>query len=335
MRTWQKNVRDSLELLRKRIEDKGIPTNVVTEAIKNNPWFTPYFIHSAMKAITPWLDGKSLDPFIQTYEYEYSPKKVGIIMAGNIPWVGMHDLILGILSGHDIIIKPSRQDRVLWDWFLMEWRGMFPLLFHKLKVSESIPTSIDLLIATGSDNTARYFEFAYKDTSRVIRKNRYSIALVNRSTTEGEWNALAKDVFLYNGLGCRSVNNLLIEQGTDLSVWLDICKQYHAEYLSDWYMQKVAIERARLSMLGEKFINADKLLILTGQELRNVSMGYLNCVFYQEEEKLDQYLHPLLSDIQCIVGKGTKFGKTQYPKINSFSDNVDTMKILTTLTMGK
>ncbi len=165
---------DSLVRIGKNVQLSKIPKGVIENAITQNPWFTPYFIQERLENIRLWLHEELLHNWLEPYTWPLSnTRKIGIIAAGNIPLVGIHDLIAVVLSGHSVWIKYSRRDQVLMEWFVSTWLQDLPALASRIHMLKQEST-IDLLVASGSNNTARYLNTLYPNIEKIIRKNRYT-----------------------------------------------------------------------------------------------------------------------------------------------------------------
>ncbi|MEM8899107.1 MAG: acyl-CoA reductase [Bacteroidota bacterium] len=320
-----------LTSLQNTLSKNKIPEKVMKEAIRRNPWFTPFYITHSLSSILPWL----AENILTTFTYAHSKKvenrdsrKVGIIMAGNLPFVGFHDLLMGVLSKNELYLSFSHQDEILMKWLLESWVEADPDIE---KVIYSLPTEgkLDFLLATGSDNTARYLKDIYQETPRLIRQNRYSVAVLDDSVTEGDLEELAKDILLYNGLGCRNVSNVIFMSDFDLERLLNKIRLYPQKLLNSLFLEKIQFERVRMNILGENFADGGNCLIRFSEDLRSVPMGLLNGVEISDQTALNDIFNGNVNKIQCMVNKGTKFGDTQCPTISDFADGIDTMKILT------
>ncbi len=251
-----------------------------------------------------------------------------MIMAGNLPFVGFHDLLMGILSKNELYLSFSHQDEILMKWLLESWVEADPDI-EKLIYSLPTEAELDFLLATGSDNTARYLKDTYQETPGLIRQNRYSVAVLDDSVTDVELEELAKDVLLYNGLGCRNVSNLVCMPDFDMERVLHKIRLYPKKFLNSLFLEKIQFERVRMNMLGEDFENGGNCLLTYSEDLRSVPMGLLNCIRIPGKSALEALFDENLNKIQCLVNKGTEFGDTQCPTISDFADGIDTLKILT------
>jgi len=328
----QEKVMASLIQLGKRLGATGPPNEIFAQAIATNPWFTPYYIERAWAGIAGWLNHTHLTALIGGYEApRSSPARVGIIAAGNVPWVGLHDVLVTLISGHHADVKFASQDVVLMEWFRSEWQKEWPGIadfFHATK----LPEGVDFLLATGSNNSARYFEQTYGNTPKLIRKHRYSVAYLDNKTTDAELSALLDDVFLYNGLGCRNVSNFLLAPGFPVKRLQETLETYTQTCLNSLYLERVLWASEIYRVLGTSVIHTPFALLEQEEEPGSTSMGILRVVFLGKKEDFSLLEKKYSGEWQCIVGKNVKFGETQSPRISDFADNVNSMQLLYELT---
>ena len=302
-------------------------------AFEKNRWFIPEFIDLSVKNIAQnYLHPSALDTLINTYhlpEQITHPKKVGIVMAGNIPLVGFHDFLCVFLSGHIAFIKPSSKDEALIKHLvqkLIEWDQNLndTILFAELL------KGCDAYIATGSNNTSRYFEYYFKKYPHIIRKNRTSIAILTGNETKDELEKLADDIFQYFGLGCRNVTKLHVPAGYDFIPVLEAFKKYN--YLIDHnkYKNNYDYNLAILLLNNRYYMTNGSILLVEDKSLFS-PISQLNYEFYSDPEKLQKKLHDNEA-IQCMVSdENTGFGKAQQPSVLDFADGADTMAFLNEL----
>lgn len=307
------------------------PEEIIQKAVEENPWFTLYYIQSSLEGIRIWLQKERLEKFLANYPiYEYPPKKVAVIAAGNLPLVCFHDILMTLLAGHRCLLKSSHRDSVLISHVRKLWIEIFPEIQDYFLLVEKVE-ECDFLISTGSNNTARYIEAKYPQTPKLIRKNRFSVGLLKAEMSEDEMKGLAKDIFLYNGLGCRNVSNLLIFPEADLQTFYEILNDYPQNLLNPFYLERVLYERSRLEQLGGNFKAFPKILVDNSSHLSFASMGLMFGVHIQQEGEDKELLAKHRDDIQIIVGQKTAYGYAQNPALSDFADNVDTLKLLSTL----
>ena len=296
-----------------------------------NPWFTPEFIDIATGNIAKhFLDKQKLENWTSSYKIEtVTSKKIGIVMAGNIPLVGFHDFLCVLISGHKAIIKASSKDEVLIKHLtqkLIEWdKGS-----NEMIVFQEMLKNCDAYIATGSNNSARYFEYYFKKYPHIIRRNRTSVAILDGNETAKELEELADDVHLYFGMGCRNVTKIFVPKEYDFIPLLTAFKKYdhfkdHNKYKNnyDYYLA--------LHILNGKFYMANESLILLENPSIFSPISQLNYEFYTDKKTVEKILRSM-EDLQCTVGHGhIPFGQAQLPSLSDYADGIDTINFLTKL----
>lgn len=297
-----------------------------------NAWFTQEFIKRSADAIaTQFLSPGKLEAFTSLYNISepQHPKTVGIVMAGNIPLVGFHDFLCVLLSGHRCRIKLSAKDSVLLKHLaskLIEWA---PELEEMIAFSEMLK-SCDAYIATGSNNTARYFDYYFSKYPHIIRRNRTSVAVITGNESAAELEALSDAINLYFGLGCRNVTKLYVPKDYDFIPLLASLDKYryffdHSKYHNNYDYQLAIL------LLDHKYYMTNGSVLLVENEGLFSPISQLHYEFYQNSDTL---LPGLLQsqDIQCIASQGLlPFSQTQQPALTDFADNVDTMSFLSSL----
>lgn len=302
------------------------------KAHMENPWFSIKFIDLALKNITEnFLQKNLLEAWIAPYEIkdDRQPKKVGIVMAGNIPLVGFHDLLCVFISGHKAIIKPSSKDETLIKHIaqrLIEWNEEaknYIIFAENLK-------NCDAFIATGSNNSSRYFEYYFSKYPNIIRRNRTSVAVLTGSETEEDLNLLADDIQLYYGMGCRNVTKIFVPEGYDFIALLDALRRYN--HFADFHKYRNNYDyQLALLIMNRKFYMTNDSIVLTENESIFAPVSQLNYSYYNESVDLAESLRNN-TDIQCIVGKDfTPFGQSQSPLLTDYADGADTMQFLKSL----
>ncbi|MEQ8629183.1 acyl-CoA reductase [Ekhidna sp.] len=296
-----------------------------------NGWFTKESVNQALSSIQHMLNEEKLSEWIAKYDVDdVTPQVVGIVMAGNIPLVGFHDLLSVLISGHFAAIKPSSDDRFLTqtiiDWII----EIEPRFKKNIEIREKL-TNIDAVIATGSDNTARYFEYYFKNIPNIIRKNRTSVAILTGKESAEEFKDLGADIFTYYGLGCRNVSKVFTPKGFDIREAFPHFEPYqeainHHKYRNnyDYYKSIYLVNKTPHLDTGFLLINSTDQLV-----------SPISVLFHQEYDSIESLQNILDSQkdkIQCIVGKDfVPFGKAQQPELWDYADNVDTLRFLTHL----
>ncbi len=301
------------------------------KAFEKNGWFTPDFIdHSVKNIITEFLQQEKLESWARSYYLDdnITAKNVGVVMAGNIPLVGFHDFLSVFLAGHRQTIKLSSKDDVLLKHIvdtLFEWQ---PLLHNSISFADLLK-GCDAYIATGSNNSARYFDYYFGRYPNIIRHNRTSVAILTGNETVEQLELLADDVHLYFGLGCRNVTKIYIPAGYDFVPLLNAFKKY--AYFSDHtkYRNNYDYNLALLIMNNVYYMTNESILMVENEQLFS-PISQLNYNFYTDKKKLQQQLDKN-ENIQCIAGNNIAFGKAQQPSLFSYSDGIDTMQFLLSL----
>jgi len=303
-----------------------------------NPWFTPEFIDIAAGNIAKhFLNKPKVENWISSYKIDtVAPKKIGIVMAGNIPLVGFHDFLCVFISGHKAIIKASSKDEVLIKHLaqkLIEWSVRTPSEekgSNEMIVFQEMLKNCDAYIATGSNNSARYFEYYFKKYPHIIRRNRTSVAILDGNESAKQLEELADDVHLYFGMGCRNVTKIFVPKDYDFIPLLTAFKKYdhfkdHNKYKNN-YDYNLA-----LHILNGKFYMANESLILLENPSIFSPISQLNYEFYTDKNSVEESLRSL-EYLQCTVGHGhIPFGQVQLPSLSDYADGIDTINFLTKL----
>ncbi|MEM7658890.1 MAG: acyl-CoA reductase, partial [Bacteroidota bacterium] len=297
---------DSLAQLADRIAAEQVPDSILRAIIADNPWFTPYYIERSLQAIATWLKPDLVRDWLQSYDVppDQPPHTIAIIAAGNVPFVGFHDVLMSLLSGNLAVCKPSRQDRVGIQWLRQQWLEILPSLENFFHLTDQLPQG-DFLIATGSNNTARYFQSTYADSPKIIRKNRYSLAVVGPETSEEDLLKLREDVLLYNGLGCRNVSNLVIRPGFELKKWRKLLNSYPQNLTNPLYLERVLHLTAQHKFLQTNAIETDYLHLIPSERIGSIAMGNLRMISIKRNQPLEEVPGFERNEIQCIVGQET------------------------------
>ncbi|MGV6861503.1 MAG: acyl-CoA reductase [Putridiphycobacter sp.] len=300
----------------------------ITKAKVHNQWFTKESVLEAIKNITAWLNEKDLTAWTAHYKYAESLKKVAIIMAGNIPLVGFHDLISVFLMGHKAIGKLSSSDKILLPAILKIMVALNPEVEKWITLTEDKLPEFDAVIATGSDNSALYFDSYFGKYPHIIRKNRTSVAVIKGDENSDDLNKLGADIFTFHGLGCRNVSKLLVPKGYKFDSFFESIFDYgdiinHHKYANNYDYNKAVYLMNMLDILDNNF------LILKKDDGLHSPLGVLFYEEYESENELSNYLTERSDEIQAVVGKDyIPFGGAQCPSLMDYADGVDTMKFL-------
>lgn len=305
---------------------------LIQKASAINPWFTPENVWYGLSYWASMLHEDNLEKWLETYQKELKNRKtVGIITAGNIPFVGIHDLLCVYLSGHNASVKTSSDDPVLSKWMISMLAEVDQSVAERIRFADRLE-NIDAVIATGSNNSARYFEYYFGKYPNIIRKNRNSVAIITPDTTDDQLKRLADDVFQYFGLGCRSVSKLYLPEGFDLQRifgafydWRHIIQ--HHRYASNYDYNRVVYLMSKEPVLENGFF------ILRQHQALATPVSVVHYEYYTSPDDLALTINQYRDQIQCIVGSGNSlctddFGKAQWPSIDSYADGVDTLQFL-------
>lgn len=297
----------------------------------HNAWFTFENIRLSFESFATWLHYDTLIQWSSPYSFAEKPKKVGLIMAGNIPMVGFHDFLCTILSGHHAVCKLSSDDTFLWKTILTTFDSVEPRLKAHYTILEGKLGEIDAILATGSDNSSRYFDSYFGKYPHIFRKNRTSVAVLDGSETQEDLYALGSDIFNYFGLGCRNVSHLLVPNNYNWDDFFQAILPYqhvihHHKYANNYDYNKA------VSLLNNEKLLENGFLLLKESELLHSPLAMLHYTYYENESNCMYFIEQNHEKIQAIVGKNhTLFGQSQHPSINDYADNVNTMEFLTHL----
>jgi hypothetical protein len=300
-------------------------------ACRENPWFIPEFVELSIKNIADnFLPEEALNSWISHYslsETNSHPKNIGLVMAGNIPLVGFHDLLCCFITGHKTTIKPSSKDSVLIKFIVSEMVSWNNEVANLIQFAENLK-GCDAYIATGSNNTSRYFEYYFGKYPHIIRKNRTSVAILDGTESTEELDALADDIQLYFGLGCRNVTKIYVPENYDFLPLLNVLRKY--EHYIDYhkYKHNYDYHLAILIMSNRYYMNNDSI-ILTENLAAYSPVSQIHYEKYTDKSNVFNALKGN-EEIQCIVGhEQLAFGTAQSPSLFDYADGIDTMRFLT------
>ena len=330
------NLQNRIELLQKLknyLEDNDTEwQEVKANATAHNGWFIPGFIDLALQNIcSAILDTDKLTAWANHYHLDdnINGKNIGLVMAGNIPLVGFHDFLCVFVSGHTQTIKLSGKDDVLLKHLVQKLYSWDISVQNYISFAEMLK-GCDAYIATGSNNSARYFEQYFAKYPSIIRRNRTSAAILNGKESEEELNKLSDDVHLYFGLGCRNVTKIFVRAGYDFVPLLKAFDKY--KYFADHHKYKNNYDyQLSIALMNNIYYMTNESTLLIESEEIFSAISQLNYSFYDDAEKVTALLKDN-SDVQCIVGQQhTPFGQAQQPGLFDYADGVDTMQFLLSL----
>jgi hypothetical protein len=304
-------------------------TRVKEKAAYENPWFIPEFINYQLEHISiEFLNRAKLEKWVGKYGFteEIKPKDVGIVMAGNIPLAGFHDFLSVFISGHRQTIKPSSKDFHLINGIVDKLKEWDSTVSDFVSIADRLKNR-DAYIATGSNNSSRYFDYYFSKYPHIIRRNRTSAAILTGNETLKDLEALADDVYLYFGLGCRNVTKMYIPTNFDFLPLLESFKKYN--WTSDMGKYKNNYDYQLAVMIINKlyYMTNGSILLVENKGLFS-PVGELHYEFYDDITQVEKELTGT-QDIQCIVGKGfVPFGMAQKPGLDDYADKADTLQFL-------
>ncbi len=302
----------------------------------HNNWFTPDNVHFSISSWSEALTEKNLNQWLSAYSFtEKEPKNVGLILAGNIPLVGFHDFLSVLISGNNVLVKTSSKDDYLIKFLTKYLIALDNRFNEKITFVEGKLENFDAVIATGSNNTARYFEYYFKNKPSIIRKSRNSVAVLTGNETPEEMTLLSEDVFRYFGLGCRNVSKIFVPKNYNFDAFFngmyaqkDVI--YYEKYANNYDYNKAVFLMSNFQLLDNEFLTIK-------EDTSHASP--ISSVFYEYYEDINEIKTRLNQDseiIQCIVSNGiiensVYFGNTQKPNLWDYADNVDTLDFLNNL----
>lgn len=307
---------------------------IVERAGHHNGWFTEDNVLFSLQQWGDLLTEENLKEWLSNYSFsnESKPKTVGIVMAGNIPLVGFHDFLCVLLSGNKVLAKLSSNDKILLPHLSKYLVLQEPSLVDKIEFIDGKMENFDAVIATGSNNTSRYFEYYFGNKPNIIRKNRNSVAVLTGNETEEELKALGEDIFRYYGLGCRNVSKIFVPINYDFDALFDALYHYKDIIHQHKYANNYDYNKA-VYLMSEFKILDNGFLVLKEDEALTSPIAALFYSNYGDETSLREKLEELDEQIQCVVSSGIRenevnFGETQKPSLKDYADEIDTMDFL-------
>jgi hypothetical protein len=297
----------------------------------NNPWFTPENVRKALKSIACQLTEDSLvkwSSFYPLLKEREAGITVGIIMAGNIPLVGFHDFLSVLLTGNGLVAKTSSRDPELIKFISDILISLDPSFGNLIKFTDGKLSGFDAVIATGSNNSSRYFEYYFGKYPNIIRKNRNSIAIIDGSESAADLENLGNDIFTYFGLGCRNISKIYIPSGYDINSLKERWGEYSAITGHVKYANNYDYNKAVYLVNRDTFTDFGYLLLKEDSRISSpVSVLYYE--YYNSYKALKEQLEQLKESIQCTVSKkDVAFGTSQMPQLWDYADDIDTIEFI-------
>ena len=310
-------------------------TDLIKLSQSHNGWYTPEQVYFSIQSWAEALTKENLNQWLSAYDLEQNKiKNIALILAGNIPLVGFHDFLSVLISGNTVLVKTSSNDQHLLPFLAKYIIAIEPEFKDKIKFIEGKLENFDAVIATGSNNTARYFEYYFKDKPSIIRKSRNSVAVLNGSETREQLEALGEDIFRYFGLGCRNVSKLFVPKDYSFVPFFEAIFAYqdvihYEKYANNYDYNKAVFLMSNFKLLDNGF--------LTLKEDKSHASP-ISSVFYENYDNISDIklrLQTEVEQIQCIVSANLiegsiDFGQTQKPALWDYADNVDTISFLLT-----
>jgi hypothetical protein len=305
----------------------------IQSAKDHNGWFTEDNVLYSINGWSKLLTKSTINQWLKKYHFNsIEPKTVAIIMAGNIPLVGFHDFMSVLISGHKVLVKQSSNDQHLLPYLAKYLEQVEPEFKGRIQFTNEKLEHFDAVIATGSDNTARYFEYYFKNKPSVIRKNRNSVTILTGNETEDELIGLSEDIFRYYGLGCRNVSKLFVPKNYNFDAFFKAMYHWHLiinenKYANNYDYNKAVYLMSEFDMLENGF------LMIKEDESYASPIATLFYEYYNDVDSLKIKLSSNKEHIQCLVSKGfdadeVAFGQTQNPQLWNYADGVDTIAFL-------
>jgi Acyl-CoA reductase (LuxC) len=305
-------------------------------AVNQNNWFTKNNIDSALEAIGMMLNDVDLENWVVPYDFpKDSNKNIGLVMAGNIPMVGFHDLLCVLITGNTALVKLSSQDELLMKYIIKQLIIINPAISDYIKITERL-NDTDAVIATGSDNTARYFKHYFGKNPHIIRQNRTSIAVLNGQESDEDIRNLGEDIFQYYGLGCRNVSKIYVPENFDNVPFIDALMPFEATIEHHKFRNNYDYNKSIYLVNREPHFDSGFFLMRESIEL----VSPISVIFYEKysnEAELNLKISANQDKIQAIVSNlawyegSIPFGTAQCPTLEDYADGVDTMEFLTGL----
>jgi hypothetical protein len=302
-----------------------------------NAWFSNDFVYSALLALGESLREEKLRKWMSAYtlipETAFQPKTVGVVMAGNVPAVGFHDFLSVLMSGHRILARLSSDDNKLLPAIAEVLLAIEPDFGKYIRFTENRLKDFDAIIATGSNNTSRYFEYYFGKYPHIIRRNRNGVAVLTGKEPEEQLQALATDVFLYYGMGCRNVAKLFVPQDYDFQPLLKIFEAWQQVNENHKYFNNYEYNKAIFLVNGRHHYDTGNLLVVEDEKFAS-PVSVLHYEYYSAPEILRNLLMVNNDKIQCVVAEAdfltglVPMGKSQSPELWDYADGVDTMAFL-------
>jgi hypothetical protein len=331
---------EALVLLGQYISDYGEHLQAyVGRTEYNNKWFTKENQKQSLLAIaSQFLDKDKLEKWVSPYAIpeENEAKTVGLVLAGNIPLVGFHDVLTVFVSGHKSLIKLSDKDRFLLPHLLDKLKEFAPASEAYFELTERMG-SLDAVIATGSNNSARYFEAYFGKYPNIIRKNRHAVAVLDGKESEEELRSLGHDIFSYFGLGCRNVSKLYLPKGYDFNLLMETLHEFNYLIHNSKYKNNFDYNIALFQLNRIPLVNNGSIILVENEAMTS-RIATMHYEFYEDVNEVEKALLTRTGELQLVATNFDftglnvkKFGEAQQPSLNDYADGVDSLEFLVKL----
>ncbi|SEF87037.1 acyl-CoA reductase [Flavobacterium urumqiense] len=302
----------------------------------HNGWYTPEQVYFSIRSWSEALTEENLNQWLSAYDFQIAESKnIALILAGNIPLVGFHDFLSVLITGHKVLIKTSSNDQHLLPFLAKYIIAIEPELANSIHFVDGKLENFDAVIATGSNNTARYFEYYFKDKPSIIRKSRNSVAVLTGKETKEQLTALGEDIFRYFGLGCRNVSKLFVPKDYSFVAFFEAIFEYQDVVHYEKYANNYDYNKAVFLMSNFKLLD-NGFLTLKEDKSHASPISSVFYEYYTTSNDLQIRLQSESEQIQCVVSDSViensiDFGQTQKPALWDYADNVDTISFLLTI----
>jgi hypothetical protein len=312
-------------------------SRVIDAALNHNAWFQPEEVKRSLASLQEMLSAVALEKWFEQVKVAESPKSIGMILAGNIPMVGFHDILCVLATGNTAMIKLSSSDDKLLPALLRKLIIFEPALSERIIFTERLK-DFDAIIATGSNNSSRYFDYYFGKVPNIIRKNRNSIAVLDGKETAEEIALLGHDIFDYFGLGCRNVSKIFLPQGYEIKNFFEPLETFQTVINHFKYNNNYDYNKSIYLVNGEPHFDNGFLLLKQDAALSS-PLAVLYFDYYNNLEEISQTLNRIEDQVQCVVSHAdlqlqsnvVAFGQSQHPQLWDYADNVDTIAFLNNL----
>ena len=305
----------------------------IDTSYKYNTWFTEDSVKQALNEWSKQLNYSNIKQWTDQYQLtDKSDKKIAIIMAGNLPLVGFHDLLCGLILNFNCIVKLSSDDKILIPFIIEFLDSVLPGIKNKVEFTTNPIKDFNGVIATGSNSSFKYFEYYFGSYPNVLRKTRHSIAVLDGNESVEDLKNLGNDIFTYFGMGCRSVSKLLVPKGYDFDLLFNALFKFKDIINHNKYVNNYDYNKAVYLMSEQKFIE-NGFVILKEDEKLGSPIGCLFFEYYENSKDLNTYISNIKDSLQCVVSNlnipnSTSFGSSQKPNIDDYADNINTLDFL-------